>query len=314
MSARRFDTEVPAGGYRWWYIDANSDDGRYGLVIIAFIGSVFSPYYARARRREPTADPHAHCAVNVALYGDNRRWTMTERGPQALQRDAQHLRIGPSHLHWEGDALVIDLDEIGAPLPRRVCGQVRLFAPTLRADSFALDSDGHHRWQPIAPCARIEVRLDVPAMHWLGDAYCDSNSGDLPLEHSFSHWHWSRCTLRGGDTAVLYDVSGRDGARTALALHFDADGAQRRFDAPPECTLPGTRWGIARSTRCERGAPPQVRTLEDTPFYARSLLHTQLLGEPVRGVHESLDLTRFSSGWVQMLLPFRMPRRAHWHG
>ena len=33
-------------GYVWWYVDALSDDGRHGLTLIAFIGSVFSPYYA----------------------------------------------------------------------------------------------------------------------------------------------------------------------------------------------------------------------------------------------------------------------------
>jgi carotenoid 1,2-hydratase len=27
-------------------------------------------------------------------------------------------------------------------------------------------------------------------------------------------------------------------------------------------------------------------------------------------VHESLDLDRFAQRWVQLLLPFRMPRRA----
>ena len=47
----RFDQAVPPGGYAWWYVDALSDDGRHALTIIAFIGSVFSPYYAAARRR-----------------------------------------------------------------------------------------------------------------------------------------------------------------------------------------------------------------------------------------------------------------------
>ena len=50
----RFDAPVPHGGYAWWYVDALSDDGRHGITIIAFIGSVFSPYYAwapPARRR-----------------------------------------------------------------------------------------------------------------------------------------------------------------------------------------------------------------------------------------------------------------------
>ena len=48
-AALRFDTPVPDGGYAWWYLDALSDDGRHGLTVIAFIGSVFSPYYAWAR-------------------------------------------------------------------------------------------------------------------------------------------------------------------------------------------------------------------------------------------------------------------------
>ena len=31
-----FDTPVPPGGYRWWYLDALSDDGRHGITLIAF--------------------------------------------------------------------------------------------------------------------------------------------------------------------------------------------------------------------------------------------------------------------------------------
>ena len=62
----RFDAPVGPGGYAWWYVDAFSEDGQFGLTIIAFIGSVFSPYYAWSGRR----DPLNHCAVNVALYGE----------------------------------------------------------------------------------------------------------------------------------------------------------------------------------------------------------------------------------------------------
>ena len=57
-------------------------------------------------------------------------------------------------------------------------------------------------------------------------------------------------------------------------------------------------------------APPRLRSLEDGPFYARSLIESTLLGERVHGVHESLSLDRFAAPWVQALLPFRMPRRA----
>ncbi len=56
---------VPAGGYAWWYVDGVSDDGRHGITVIAFLGSVFSPYYAWSRDK----DPIDHSAVNVVLYG-----------------------------------------------------------------------------------------------------------------------------------------------------------------------------------------------------------------------------------------------------
>jgi carotenoid 1,2-hydratase len=108
---------------------------------------------------------------------------------------------------------------------------------------------------------------------------------------------------------VLYDVTRRDGGRHSVALAFGADGAARPFDAPPIANLPPTRWRVARSTRTDAGSREAVvATLEDTPFYARSLVAARLNGEPVTSVHESLDLDRFRSCWVQALLPFRAPR------
>jgi carotenoid 1,2-hydratase len=53
-----------------------------------------------------------------------------------------------------------------------------------------------------------------------------------------------------------------------------------------------------------------VATFEDTPFYNRSHVRTVIQGEALDGFHESLDLDRFASPWVRMLLPFRMPRTA----
>ena len=92
--APRFDQPVAPGGYLWWYVDALSDDGRHGLSIIAFVGSVFSPYYAWARSRNGgVADPENFCAINVALYGAaGKRWTMTERGRSSVRRSAASLK------------------------------------------------------------------------------------------------------------------------------------------------------------------------------------------------------------------------------
>jgi carotenoid 1,2-hydratase len=77
---------------------------------------------------------------------------------------------------------------------------------------------------------------------------------------------------------------------------------------PAPAALPHTRiWRINRATHGD--AARIAATLEDTPFYARSVVTSRLFGRDAMVMHESLDLERFSSRWVKMLLPFRMPRR-----
>ncbi len=269
---------------------------------------MFSPYYAWARRQGPV-DPANHCAFNIALYGDRgKRWAMTERGQTSMQRDATHFEVGPSRMHWHADALHIDIDEICVPLPRRIRGRIRVLPNALVEHTAHLDVAGRHRWRPLAPSARIEVMLESPALHWTGNAYLDSNDGDEPLESTVRDWCWSRADVREG-SAVLYDVRERSGDRTSLALTFARDGSVGTFTPPPLAALPTTGWRIARATRSDNGIARVERTLEDTPFYARSLIDAQLLGQSIRAVHESLDLDRFRSPIVQAMLPFRMPRR-----
>jgi carotenoid 1,2-hydratase len=305
---------VPDGGYRWWYLDALSDDGSQALTIIAFIGSVFSPWYASARRRG-TAPAEDFCSVNAAFYTPRgKRWAMTERGASALSRSVDHLQIGPSALHWQNGCLTIDLDELTVPLPGRLRGKVTLQAETGVGSARALHPNGRHFWQPLAPLARIDVHMTQPNLRWQGEAYMDSNWGSEPLEAAFSRWHWSRAKMADGSCAVLYNTMNLDGSNTALALCCSAGGEITEIPSPPAAELPTAAiWRMGRSTLADQGHEATVlRTLEDTPFYARSLLRTTLAGETVNAVHESLSLERFQRRWVQTLLPFRMPRRRHW--
>lgn len=256
-----------------------------------------------------------HCALNVALYGaGSRRWTMTERGARHVRRSAARLDVGPSHLHWDGRRLLIQIDELGVPLPQRVRGTVRV-TPQGATSRFVapLDVAGRHRWGPIAPCARVEVDLEAPRLRWQGHAYLDSNEGDEPIARPFSSWDWSRSVLADGSTAVIYDVRDRDPASPGrvIARRFASDGRDMAFEPPPRQALPRTGWRIHRVMRNGPGAPARVRqTLEDTPFYARSVLDSNLLGERVVSVHESLSVPRLESLPVKLMLPFRMPRRA----
>jgi carotenoid 1,2-hydratase len=294
----------------WWYLDAFSDDGDSGLTVIAFIGSVFSPYYAHARR-QGRGDPQDHIALNVALYGKRgARWSMTERGRQGLQQSDDGLAIGPSIMRWQGDTLELEVDEIAVPFPRRIRGTIRLhpeYTPGLR---HALDDAEQHFWQPVAPRARVEVRLDHPGLAWNGTGYMDSNLGAVPLEDSFTDWDWSRATGHGGDARLVYQVRQVTGNKRDLALHFRQDGACESFDPPPARRLPRAWWGVSGAGCLDKDQPMTlVARLEDTPFYSRTRLSGVLDGQPVDMMHESLSLQRFRQRWVQALLPFRMPRR-----
>lgn len=303
-----FDQSVSVNGYAWWYVDAISDDGRQGLTIIAFIGSVFSPYYAAARRRGH-GDPQNHCAVNVALYGKRgKHWALTERRKTSLMRSRDHLTIGESSMSWDAGVLTIDIQELAIPRFSKLSGKIRVYPSAVTDCDVALDRNGHHHWRPIAPRARIDVQMAQPDLRWCGSGYFDSNAGSAPLEDDFTTWTWSRADIESG-AAILYEVIRRDGAPLSVALRFDDAGAFENFEPPPTVPLRGTGWRIARETRSEDQTGAEVlRTLEDTPFYARSVIGSRLLGAPRVSMHESLSLDRFRSRWVQTLLPFRMPR------
>jgi carotenoid 1,2-hydratase len=303
----RFNQPVPHNGYAWWYVDGLSDDGRYGLTVIAFIGSVFSPYYARARRRG-SADPADYCAVNAVLYGPRiKRWAMTERDRSALWRSESHLCIGRSTVTYGDTELSLAIDETCVPLPFRLRGTIRLRPELLARQDYPIDPQGRHVWRPVMPSARIEVEMQDPELSWTGHGYADHNRGAAPLEQDFSRWTWARFPLREGN-AILYDTIPRHGNPVSLALRHTREGVER-FEAPPPVALSQTGWRVARELRSDAADEITVRTLEDTPFYARSVVTGRLLGERATGMHESLSLDRFASRWVQAMLPFRMPRR-----
>lgn len=236
---------------------------------------------------------------------------MTERRISALSQSPDAFGVEASRLVWHQDnTLSIELDEQCAPVPRSVRGRIHLTPDYINQRSFQLDANARHRWRPIAPSARVSVELSQPRLSWHGHAYFDSNWGLEPLENGFSYWDWSRAQV-GEDTFILYDMTRRDQTPNALALRFDRQGQLSEFDPPPQVSLPRSPWWrMPRRTQADPGHRPQVvKTLEDTPFYVRSLISSRVHEQPVTAVHESLAMDRFTSGIVQWMLPYRMPRR-----
>lgn len=318
-----FDHPVRPGGYAWWYVDALSDDGARGLTIIAFVGSVFSPRYAKARRASKTSNPEQFCAVNVALYDiehGRHVWALTEH--ESFAREPGKLRVGASSMRWTPSGeLHIDIAEHRTEFFGRrgaaLRGRVRLRPTALFERRVELDSwrsEPRHRWYPIAPHARIEVEFEAPQLRFTGSGYHDVNEGDEGLEHAFSSWNWSRCEL-GDTTVIAYDVVDLRGRPHVHAWSFDParvaieDIPEHALARPRE--LPATRWRVARAIRSDPEAPPRLRcTLEDSPFYSRSLVDVQFGGRAGVAVHESISLQRFASAWVEFLLPFKIRREA----
>lgn len=231
---------------------------------------------------------------------------MTERRAGSIETRSNSLSIGPSHVRFEDGALTFEINERSAPLFRPLRGTV-VIRPEIEQDqTFILDQHQRHVWRPVWPRAHVEARFEDPDFKMDGDGYVDMNAGSEPLEAGFKSWNWARTSTREG-AAIVYDSHWKEGGGSSLALNINKDGRAEPFEMPSAHPLPQTVWRVPREARSD--APPQLtRTLEDTPFYTRSLIETDMLGQRCQVMHESLDLKRFSSNWVKCLLPFRMPR------
>lgn len=274
---------------------------------------MFSPYYAIARALG-RGDPLNHCTINVSLWHRDRYfWGFTERNRNSVTRTENRLHIGTSGLHWDGNALNIDIDELNWPRMNRVRGRLRLIPTALTDRCVMLDSVGWHRWWPVAPHARLEADLQSPSVRWSGDAYFDHNAGQAPLEQSFSSWTWSRARLRDR-TAIFYDLKKRHQEDLSVALIAGSDGSLEEMASPPgTVVLPKTRFRLPRSTHADAGTEPAVKkTIEDGPFYARSQLTADIHGERADVMQETLSLDRLTPKWIRYFVMYRSPR--DWFG
>jgi carotenoid 1,2-hydratase len=319
-----FATDVPPGGYAWWYVDAISGDGQRMLTAIFFIGSVFSPSYAARIRRGELPRAEEYVAVNLALYerGRNLCWVMSEYGESALLR-SDALRIAGSSLERRNGRLQISIQERSAPfmvslagVGRRVSGTISLspLEPALPHAELATAGGHRHAWSVEMPRARVEVRFDRPGFCFDGIGYHDANRGEGRLEDTFARWSWAR--FHGRDqTTILYSIRQHDGLERAF---FAASGmVPREVTASPSGELQKIGWGLSLprsfsvgtgegggTMRCHVTAP-----LERAPFYARYLAQLETDGAaPVAGLGEYLDLDRFRSQGRQFLLRFKTRR------
>ncbi len=250
----------------------------------------------------------------MALYGStrgSRRWSYNERAIAKESRSRDGLALGRSTIGWEGDTLVVRIDERQTPFGGLFHGgAIRgtvVFRPEYGGgEAHALDERGDHLWWPVAPAGRAEVAFEEPSLRFAGHGYHDANAGRVPLEESFSRWTWSRARL-GAGTAITYDAMTKDGrlAASRVAMVASHRGVEALSNAE-SFALPTSRWQLERRAQSDRGRAPTLhRSLEDGPFYARDLVSASFHGERVLSVHETLSLDRWRAPWVRGLAAFK---------
>ena len=325
------------GGYAWWYVEVSDTvENRYGLTLILFAGSVFSPHYAEQLRRGRAATGFDHPAVNLTLYArcdgearprTQRLWAMNEYPPGALTLSDRHIAVAESRIEYadDGSAEIFINEEttqfFGDP-DERVTATLRIAAPQKPEAPLLLGENRAqqaHFWQPLIVGGEAEVELVCGArkLRFSGRAYCDRNFGSGRLEATFSRWSWAHglSTEPEARALLLYRAARRDGGITSLAVAYDDISAPRRVirDAATTSLAPSLRergflW-LPVPTRvtvgdaiCDR---QRIGRLEDGPFYARYLAQLSDPAGSYLGVGEYLDLDRFSLRPVQDLLTFK---------
>ncbi len=234
---------------------------------------------------------------------------MTERGEGALKTSENQFKVGPSSFNWIDNCLVIDVDEIATPHLDRVRGTIKIIPDYITNIEVPLKTDGTHVWRPFSPNSKIEVDIQKKGWQWSGHGYFDANFGTKALEKDFSYWTWARLPTPDGSIA-LYDANLRNGETLSVGLNFSKDGTIKQLDTPSIVRIPRSLWGVKRETRADDGyKPEQVKHMLDTPFYTRSAIRTKLFGNETVGIHEALDLNRFSLKILKPMLALRIPRR-----
>lgn len=226
MSALGFQAPIAPSGYRWWYVDALSDDGRYGLVTIFFAANPFSPLYLSRLRDGLSCVPEDYAAVNVVLYRGRRKlWTMTGFDRSKLLRASDGISVGPNQLQWDGRTLTLSF-ACRSPLIRSALrGSLTLRARAVHQAAHQLVGGvTPHHWRPIAPLSDVEIILSEPALRFSGRGYFDSNWGASPLVDAFRRWHWQR-SLVGDGAAIVYGGMARDGSPFAVQRLLRVDGS-----------------------------------------------------------------------------------------
>lgn len=213
-----------SNGYEWWYFDAISDDERYVLVVIFFLGTPMSPYY-KAVMDGKNPLPKDWCGVFVSLH-EKTAEGYKEKGyayniysekdlnwhPNGAQRFG--VGIGKSELTaWEPTSKSKPKSrwrvEVSEPTLWLGNIQARMtFESQNQTELSTIEGDRYHTWVCVAPACKARGSVRLANGTWIdftGTGYHDHNFGTLPWSQTRS-WLWGRGHLSNKAGAILHTV------------------------------------------------------------------------------------------------------------
>jgi len=230
---RRHISPDDPGGYEWRYFDSLSKDGRFALVVIFFLGSPMSTYYARVASGERVL-PRDYQGVSFTLHENvdgqwrERAYAYNLYREGEFASDGSCIRIGKSSLSQTSDGWRLTLSE--RRLWRGVIDADITFRPVdSMPDLPPHGIDDGHTWICIAPHCDVSARVTTAGgqeIVFQGTGYHDGNFGLLPWERNIL-WYWGRVLPagEGKDAFIYYHFENEGGdSQSTTVITRDASG------------------------------------------------------------------------------------------
>jgi len=329
--ALHIDADSP-NGYEWWYFDAMSEDGRYALVAIFFLGAPMSPYYNRvADGRDPL--PRDWCGVFFSVHEKKegrwleRAWNYNLYPVGEFVSTNPKAHIGESSMRgqseadgWAWDLIVNERGLWRGRSQAFLRFQMRGDDRTSDMAHDAPNTEGH-TWVCTAPVCDVfgELQLTRGApIAFTGTGYHDHNFGRLPWD-DVAAWYWGRArypAAQGGKTLVFYQTFFRDGSDEPILLEVGADGAITRvardmavrLEAPVRAV-----YGLRHSPACRWNGGSMIfedrhGVFSEGPFYRRLPARVETEDGVAGGIGEVFEPARLRGPIASRAMWTRMRR------
>ena len=341
------NTDLPPGGYEWWYFDAIDLENGYKCVIIFYRANPFSLDYMKALENNRAIKAEDYPAVSISIYRGDQTvyYSFTEfaHADFKVTQDPLEIRIDLHSLQqiFENGSIkyILNLDE-QLPGGDSISGELIFESSSkpLHLNSARESNKTHkHTWNLTQPRAQVTGTVNVEhaggnseKITWRAIGYHDHNTGREPMKNEFDRWYWGRFHFNTYTLiyyAMFHQTSAYDDEREvefqAWLMNNDSLAVQEYTDNMTFSDLSMNLFALFSKAKIEitgenmRISIQQQKKLDNGPFYQRflsnALLHLpdgdgeQL--EAALGITEFIRPDRIYSQFFWPLVKMRITKK-----